>query len=593
MRISALLCISVLVLTGGVVGGEPAGAGRVVAEGDAEAGADLEAYLRRLESLGFAGSVVIARNASPILAAGYGLADRERGRRWGPSTVSTVGSITKQFTGAAILALVEAGLLSVDDRISRYFDPVPEDKRDITLYHLLTHSSGIVDLDGLGDWDPVGREEFIHLAMEQELAFAPGTRYRYSNAGFSLLGAVIEQLTGSSWESYVRERLLLPVGMFETGYILPQWGEGQMAQGYRDGERWGTVLGRPLADDGPYWVLRANGGVHSTVLDMLRWGQALLDGRPLSAESMEILWSPHFDEGGGDSFYGYGWVVTEMGGRRVITHNGGNGILFADMAIVPEENLVMVIQTNVVANFPLAEGLLEVFGARLLAGTPLPSVPDRAETMPGDIARFTGRYAIEGGGALQVSLAAEELTVEPLDRRAFTSLLSTRPGDAARAQRMSGRIDEVVAAYLAGDWAPLWEAYDREMSLEALETRAGGRIAAMVESNGPVSGHAVLGTAFRDGRDVTLVRIDFERGEVYRAYVWDPDEEASLLGVSGRGLDHVLHVLPENGGTFASWDIRTGESRPVRFSESGGGGIRLVIGDRIALEAVRRGRDRP
>jgi hypothetical protein len=95
----------------------------------------------------------------------------------------------------------------------------------------------------------------------------------------------------------------------------------------------------------------------------------------------------------------------------------------------------------------------------------------------------------------------------------------------------------------------------------------------------------VLGTAFRDGRDVTLVRIGFEHGEVYRAYVWDPDEEETLLGVSGRGLDHILHVLPEEGGSFASWDGRTGESRPVRFEPVAGGGMRLRIGD---LEAIRR-----
>jgi hypothetical protein len=464
---------------------------------------------------------------------------------------------------------------------------VPEDKQEITLYHLLTHSSGIVDLNGLGDWDPVSREEFVRLAMEQELAFEPGEGQQYSNAGFSLLGAVIEQLTGKSWEAYVRERLLLPAGMFETGYILPQWGEGQMAQGYRDGERWGTVLGRPMAEDGPYWVLRANGGVHSTALDMLRWGQALLEGRVLSPESMEILWSPHVDEGGGDSFYGYGWVVLEMGGHKVITHNGGNGIVFADMAIVPEEGLVAVMQSNVAAEFPLVESLLEQFAARLLAGIPLPTVPNRAEAMPQGLERFAGRYAVEGGGMLRVSLGEEELRVEALDQQAFSALLSPRPVDAARAARMTGKIDEIVSAYLGGDWKPLWEAYDRPMALAVLASRAGGRIASATEQHGPVTGHAVLGTAFREGRDVTLVRIDFERGELYRAYVWDPEAKASLLGVSGRGLDQILHVLPENGGTFASWDGRSGESRAVRFTTSGAGEVRLAIGEEGALEAVR------
>jgi hypothetical protein len=104
-------------------------------------------------------------------------------------------------------------------------------------------------------------------------------------------------------------------------------------------------------------------------------------------------------------------------------------------------------------------------------------------------------------------------------------------------------------------------------------------LSAAVEENGSLRGYEVLGTAFRDGRDVTLVRIDFEHGEVYRAYVWDPDEEEKLLGVSVRGLDPILHVLPEEGGTLASWDGRTGESRPVRFEPVAGGGMRLRIGD--------------
>jgi hypothetical protein len=371
--------------------------------------------------------------------------------------------------------------------------------------------------------------------------------------------------------------------MYETGYILPQWGEGQLAQGYRGGERWGTVLERPLAADGPYWVLRANGGVYSNAWDMVRWGQALLSGGPhggpLSERSMETYWSPHFDEGGGDSFYGYGWVVREVAGHKVITHNGGNGILFADMAIVPDAELVMVIQTNVVADFRLAERLLEQIGSRLLLGEELPSVPDRAETAPSNLDRLPGVYELTGGGLLRVTAAGDELAVEAEGREAFAALLSTRPVDAGRGRRLTERIDRIVSAYLEGDWSPLWEAYGRPSPLEQLASRGRSRLSAAVEDHGSLRGHEVLGTAFRDGRDVTLVRIDFEHGEVYRAYVWDPDEEEKLLGVSVRGLDPILHVLPEEGGTLASWDGRTGESRPVRFEPVAGGGMRLRIGD--------------
>ena len=552
---------------------------------DESAVMEISRHLDRLEDLGFAGSVVISRAGAVLHAEGYGLADRERGIPWTPETVSTIGSITKQFTGAAILALVEEGALSVDDPIAVHFPDVPADKRDITLHHLLTHSSGIVDLRGAGDWDPIDRDTFVRRILDQELAFEPGTDYRYSNAGYSLLGAIVEQTTGKSWEAYVRQRFFLPAEMRHTGYILADWDERDLARGYRGEERWGTVLERPFAEDGPYWVLRANGGVYASAFDMVRWGEALLAGQPLSDTAMKAYWSPHVDEGGGDSFYGYGWVVMDYAGRKVITHNGGNGILFADMAIVPEEELVIVIQTNVVSDFPLAVQLLERIGGRLLAGAELPAVPDRAESAPPDLDRLAGSYRLEGGGALRVVAENGELAVVPEDRSAFRDLLSTRPVDPERARRLSARIDEIVMAYLGGNWAPLWEAYGRPEPLASLVARAGARLSGLIEEHGDLRGHEILGTAFRDGRDVTLVRIDFERGSEYRAYVWDPIEDERLLGTSIRGLDHVLHVLPEEGGTFATWDARTGESRPVRFEREPGGGVHMLIG---GLRATKR-----
>jgi CubicO group peptidase (beta-lactamase class C family) len=267
-----------------------------------------------------------------------------------------VGSITKQFTGAAILALAEDGELRVEDPITAHFEGVPEDKRGITLHQLLTHSSGIVDLEGEGDWDPVGREEFVERILAQPLVFEPGTAYEYPNAGYSLLGAIVEQLTGGSYESFLRQRFFVPLGMFETGYVQAGWGEGRLAVGYRGEEPWGTVLGRPMADDGPYWVLRANGGIHTTAYDMLRWARALLEGRVLSAESLERLWAPHMREGeDADSFYGYGWAVLEMeDGTKVVTHNGGNGIFFADLALVPAGSPIQ--SSGCPARDPCADG---------------------------------------------------------------------------------------------------------------------------------------------------------------------------------------------------------------------------------------------
>ena len=544
-------------------------------------------YMDRLEKLGFAGSVVIMQDDVPIIAEGYGIADREEGIPWTPATVSTIGSITKQFTGAAILKLTERDLVRVDEPISTYLAGVPPDKRAITVHHLLTHTSGIVDLGGVDDWDPIGREEFVRRAMASPLAFEPGAGYEYSNAGYSLLGAIIERVTGRTYEVFLREELFFHNGMFETGYVLPRWGEERLAQGYSSGSRWGTVLERPMSAEGPFWVLRANGGIHSTPWDMVRWGRALIDGTALSDESMDVYWAPHVDEGGGDSFYSYGWVIVDRDGTLVVTHNGGNGIFFADMALAPDAGLVAIVMTNVASDFPMADRLLEQFGAHLLGGTPLPEVPEVEERSARKLQAYAGDYLLADEGVLKVETEAGGLVISASTPSAFSLLHSTRPVDEERADRLSARIEEITRAYVAGDFGPLWKAYGRSVSEEALRDRGIAQLKRLEELHGQIQTFEVLGTAFRDGRDVTLMRLDFERGEAFRAYVWDPEERESLLGVSRRGLDSRLHVIPTSDGHFATWDVRTGHSAPVRFTETFRGTMHLAIRGGSQVEARR------
>jgi len=551
---------------------------------------DTHLLLRRLEKFGFSGVVLVARDGEVLFVEGVGLADRERGIPWSPATVSTVGSITKQLTGAAILLLAEEGKLAVTDPIHRFFDGVPEDKQGITVHHLLTHSSGIVDLDGYGDFDPLEREEFVRKILAQPLAFPPGEGYEYSNAGYSLLGAIIEQLTGTSYEDFLRRRLFLPHGMYETGYLMPRWGEGRLAQGYQGDEHWGTVTDRPMAADGPYWVLRANGGIHSTAYDMLRWCQALLDGRVLPPAALERLWAPHVEEGpGSGSFYGYGWVTLEApGGLRVITHNGGNGIFFADLAIVPEKKVVIYLATGAAADLPLVEGLRERLGLRLLAGQDYPSVPEVAVVPAEELAHKAGLYALEGGGELEVAAGDGTLRVTPRDPQAFTALLSTRTPDPARAGRLSGRTEAFVRAMLAGDYQPLYEALGGEVPIERLREVWSERLSTLVAEHGPAAGFEVLGTALRGERDWTLVRFRFEHGTDERAFVFRGGEGERLLGISRRGLDPVVEFYPVEGGGYASFDPATADSRPLAVEGETDGSTRLRIGSGPEVFEARR-----
>jgi len=541
-----------------------------LSEADAQFVADSVEYLERLEKMGFAGGVQISRGDQTLLQAGYEFADRESETPWSKNTVSTIGSITKQFTGAAILLLQEDGSLSVDDPITNYFEGVPENKQAITLHQLLTHSSGIVDLEGLSDWDPIGLDTYIKRVMAQPLEFEPGSSFAYSNTGYSLLAAIIEQISGVSYERFLQERLFLPAGMTDTGYIHVAWDDARVAIGYQADERWGTVLERPFDEDGPYWALRGNGGIHSTAADMVTWAKALMSGSVMSKQSMDAYWAPHVDEGFGESFYSYGWVVTQgPGDRRMITHNGGNTIFFADMAIFPHDNVVIVLQTNVVSDWPLANQLVEIISARLFEGEEFPLVPDRVDADADAITAFVGNYVFgEGEQKLDYVVSAEggELLVSSGNPLSFSYMHSTRDVDMERCGRLSNRIAEIVAAYVEkDDLEPLFEAYGGRAPLEALEQGWAVRKQREQEEFGALLGFSVLGTAMRNGRDVTLARHRFENGHADTAFVWDPEEKENLLGRSGRGLDPVLRFVPTGESMFGSWDGGFSDSRPLRF----------------------------
>ncbi len=306
----------------------------------------LNAYLQKTANKGWSGSVLVASQGKILLENGFGDADRDAKRKQTAETIFSIGSVTKQFTAAAIMKLVEAGKLSTDDALGKYFKEAPADKAGITLHQLLTHTAGFPGAIG-DDYDNLNAEQFAKLAFQTPLNAKPGEVYDYSNVGYSLLGIIVERVSGMGYEAFLREKLWLPAGMKRTGYLAPGFKKEELAVGYRNGERWGTALDHPWLPDGPGWHLRANGGVLSTVGDMHRWYLALRNGVVLKKELVDRMWSPLVAEGPeGHSHYGYGWVVQQAEGRRIIWHNGGNSVYNAIMAFDPASDLCMVISSN-------------------------------------------------------------------------------------------------------------------------------------------------------------------------------------------------------------------------------------------------------
>ena len=261
----------------------------------------------------FNGSVLVAENGKVIYKKGLGLAQMEWNIPNTPDTRFRLGSITKQFTATLILQLVEQGKVKLDGKVSDYLPAYRKDIGEkVTVHQLLNHTSGIPSYTGLpGFFNDVSRnpytvDDFIKKYASNDLEFEPGSKFSYNNSGYFLLGAIVEKVTGQTYEKALKERILDPLGMKNTGYDHHGTLIEKRASGYQktpDG-----YVNAPYLDMSiPY----AAGSMYSTVEDLYLWDQALYTDRVLSAATKELMYKPNLED------YAYGWVVTKgQGGNR-------------------------------------------------------------------------------------------------------------------------------------------------------------------------------------------------------------------------------------------------------------------------------------
>jgi CubicO group peptidase (beta-lactamase class C family) len=298
-------------------------------------GHELDEHASALAALGFNGSVLIAKDGKTILCKGYGLANREKNLANAPDTLFDIGSLAKQFTAAAILKLEEQGKLETSDPLSKHIGAVPKDKAPITLHHLLTHTSGLPREVPIGS-ATIEREALVRAALATELRAKPGAEFRYTNAGYDLLGAVVEIASQRRFEDYVKEELFAPAALARTSFLQDASVDAANAAcGYEAG----TVF---PAQDGWYsWGLRGAGGVLSSVVELHGWWRALDDGKVLSAESRKKLFTPELSD------YACGWWVREdptLG--HVIEHGGTTRGFESSFARYPDKDLLVIVLSN-------------------------------------------------------------------------------------------------------------------------------------------------------------------------------------------------------------------------------------------------------
>jgi D-alanyl-D-alanine carboxypeptidase len=307
----------------------------------------------------FAGAVLVARHAKVLLEDAWGRADREAGVANTPATRFRIGSMNKMFTAVATLQLVEAGKLKLDDPIGQYLPDYPnkEVAAKVTVRHLLTHTGGTGDIFGpeFEEHRLQLREhhDYLKLYGRRGLTQEPGARFEYSNYGFVLLGALIEQVTGGSYDDYVGDHVFRRAGMRFTGSLPESVDVPDRAVGYlraSPGSDW-----VPNTDTLP-WRGTAAGGGYSTVGDLLRFAQALRSGRLISEATLAEATRPKQQ-------YGYGFDVQGQGPLRSYGHGGGAPGMNGELRVFPELGYVVVGLSNL--DPPAASELVEFFTLRM------------------------------------------------------------------------------------------------------------------------------------------------------------------------------------------------------------------------------------
>lgn len=297
--------------------------------------ARLDAAFDELVAQGFTGTIAITRNGEPVYDRSHDSGDRT----FGMDTPIDILSMTKSFTGLLAASLIEEGTLSADTPLGEIFANVPDDKAAITVHQLLTHTAGLPHSLG-DDHEVLGRDAYLARAWAVPLTAEPGTGYDYSNVGYSILAAIVERLTGVSFDTALRQRILLPAGIEHTGYQSVCCENADEAARAVAGISWGGGT--------PSWHLIGNGGMLSTPRDLLAWVNAYETGRLGGHDVRALTHRPYQQEGdGAPTHYGYGLVVEDIPGLgRSYWHNGGSRAFNGHWRYYADQGVAIVVTSD-------------------------------------------------------------------------------------------------------------------------------------------------------------------------------------------------------------------------------------------------------
>ncbi|MGI0133356.1 MAG: serine hydrolase [Candidatus Micrarchaeaceae archaeon] len=373
----------------------------------------------------FMGSVLVARGAQVVNAKGYGMADL---KAHVPNTADTefrIGSVTKQFTAMAILMLQSDGKLNVQDNICKYVPDCPKDWQPITIYNLLTHTSGIPNFTGFPNYMTVQAQphtptQLLALFKDKPLDFKPGAKFSYSNSGYVVLGYIIERASGETYKQFLQQHIFGSLGMKNSGYDSSHPTAKNHAKGYEYSH--GEYKPAQYVDMS---VPFSAGALYSTVQDLYTWDRALAAGKLIPNSLQKQMFTPQVLVGGelskavGDqSYYGFGWFISNEFGHKEYSHEGGIQGFTSFNSWFPDQHVYVIVLDNMTSPdvFTVSRSLAAiVFGGKYT----IPEVPKAIHLPAKELQKFVGRYQVKPGFLMFVTLADDQLKAQLTGQSAF------------------------------------------------------------------------------------------------------------------------------------------------------------------------------
>ncbi len=369
---------------------------------------------------GFSGSVLLAREGTPLVSKGYGYANVEWQIPNAPNTRFRIGSITKQFTSMLIMQLREQGKVKLEDSACLYLAPCPDTWKPVTIHHLLTHTSGIPTYTGIKEWREVNMvpkttDQIVAFFRDLPLQWTPGEKYAYNNSGYFLLGLVIEKITGRKYEQVLQDMILTPLGMKDTGYDWSSAVIPRRASGYTGaGDRLRNAAALDMQQ--PY----AAGAMYSTVEDLLKWDQALYTEKLLPEAAKQVMWTPFRDN------YAYGWQIASpspnaFGGQKRIAHGGGINGFSASFVRLPDAKMTVIVlaNTDAASSSTVARDVMAIYYGHKYE---VPAVRTVAKVDPAIFDRYVGKYELRPGFVVTIAREGDNLTAQATGQAKFELL---------------------------------------------------------------------------------------------------------------------------------------------------------------------------